>query len=63
MDFPDIYSEFQDFRPDFEALYTEMDGFNEDKLEDALSYMRHFYEVIGSERQAQRRIEETCRKT
>ena len=63
VDFPDIYSEFQDLRSDFEALYTEMDGFNEDKLEDALSYMRNFYEVIGSERQAQRRIEETCRKT
>ena len=62
-DFPDIYAEFERLRPDFEALYTGLEGFQEDRVKDALSYTKEFYEVIGSENRARRRIEESCRKT
>ncbi len=63
VDYTDIYSEFEGLRPDFEALYAGLEGFQEDKLEDALSYTRGFYEVIGSENRARRRIVDACRKT
>ena len=63
VDFPAIYSEFEELRPEFEALYMEMEGLEEDKIEDALEYTEEFYEIISSERRARRRIEEACRRT
>jgi hypothetical protein len=63
VDYTDIYAEFVSLRPEFEALYTDLEGFQEDKVEDALSYVKGFYETIGSERRARRSIEESCRRT
>ena len=63
VDFPEVYSEFVDLRPEFEALYTEMEGLEEDKIEDALKYTKEFYDVISSESRARNRIERACRKT
>ena len=62
LDFEDIYSEFERLRSDFEALYTGLEGFQEDKVEDALSYLKGFYEIIGSENRARRLIKDPCRK-
>ena len=63
VDFPDIYSEYEDLRPEFEALYSEAEGLEEDKVEDALDYLEEFYEVITSENRARRGIEDACRHT
>ena len=63
VDFGDIYLEFVELRPEFEALYTEMEGLEEDKIEDALKYTAEFYDVISSESRARNRIERACRHT
>ena len=52
-----------DLRPEFETLYTEMEGLEEDKIEDALKYTKEFYDVISSESRSRNRIERACRKT
>ena len=63
VDFPDVYSEFEEPLPEFEALYTEMEGLEEDKIEDALECTKEFYEVISFESRARHRIKEACRRT
>ena len=63
VDYQDIYAEFERLRPDFEALYTNMIGLEENRLKEALSYIDQFYEVIGSETRARRSIIDVCRKT
>lgn len=63
IDFSDLYQEFLSLRPEIERIYHDVEGLGEDEREDALMYLSEFYEIIGSESLARRRIEESCRRT
>ena len=61
VDWPAQYAAFQARRGAITALVDGLEGLSDDGREDARDFLDEFWETIGDERDARRRIEEACR--
>jgi hypothetical protein len=61
LNYEDLYASFQEKREALMAMVRDEPLLGEDEKEDTLDYLEDFWEVMDSERNRRRRIEESCR--
>ena len=59
---PATFQQFNEIRPDIEALFVGQEDLDPDVLEDTLEYIDEFYEVINDEGKVRSRLERHCRR-